>query len=183
METLKIGSNGTEVELLQSLLKKLGYYRGLIDGNFGNNTKISVINFQKSNFLNPDGIVGPITWNTLYPTIYGFINYIAKPGDSVYSIANNFNTSVNAILTANPNINSSNLLINSKLIIPIGSVVPTDISYTSKILNMNLYSFKTIYPFLEIGSIGKTVLGRSIPYIKFGNRKKTSFLSILNTCK
>ncbi len=49
-----------------------------VDGIFGPKTKISVIAFQKLFNLEPDGIVGQITWETLYnislgkkaPTIY-----------------------------------------------------------------------------------------------------------------
>ena len=175
MEVLKLNSTGPTVELLQSTLKKLGFYSYEIDGVFGPNTQNSVINFQKSFYLEPDGIVGNNTWNALKPYLYGFTNYTVKSGDSIYSISNGFNTSVNAILTANPNINTSNLLIGSNIIIPIGSIVPTNISYTTQILEMNLLSFRTVFPFLELGSIGVSVLGTSIPYIKFGNGPKQVF--------
>ena len=40
---------------------------------------------------------------------------------------------------------------------------------------MNIYSFSIIYPFLEIGSIGNSVLGNSISYLKIGNGTKEVF--------
>ena len=175
METLQLGSEGPNVMLLQSTLKKLGFFTSNVDGEFGPLTQTAVINFQKSNFLEADGIVGINTWNTLRPYLFGYRFYTVQSGDTVYNIANKFNTSVNSILSANPNINTSNLLIGSSIIVPIASIVPTDISYTSQILEMNIGSFRAVYPFLDIGTIGTSVLGTNLYYIKFGNGPKEVF--------
>jgi N-acetyl-anhydromuramyl-L-alanine amidase AmpD len=56
---LKIGQNGDLVRILQELLCIRA------DGEFGNKTHTSVIQFQKDNSLIPDGIVGPMTWKRL----------------------------------------------------------------------------------------------------------------------
>lgn len=54
----KMGSVGGEVSEIQSRLKKWGYYNGNVDGIFGTATRNAVINFQKKNGLQADGIVG-----------------------------------------------------------------------------------------------------------------------------
>lgn len=101
---------GPNVELLQSTLQKIGYFSNSIDGFFGNLTYNSVVTFQKDFALTPDGIVGMATWNALFPYLYGYTSYVIRPGDTLYSIALRFSTSVPRILTANPNINPDALL-------------------------------------------------------------------------
>ena len=177
MKTILFSSNGPMVELLQSILKKIGFYSGNIDGIFGNITNTAVINFQNSYGLIPDGIVGPTTWNALFPYIYGYSSYLIKLNDTLYSIATRFSTTVNRILAANPNLSPENLTVGSRIIIPFSSIVPTDLSYTYDIMQMNIQAFRIVYPFIETGSIGKTVLGREIPYLRIGTGLNEIFYS------
>ena len=59
----------------------------------------------------------------------------------------------------------------------LGFIVPTNIRYSSRILQINLDSLKRLYPFIEIGFIGTSILGRNIPYIKIGQGPKEIFYS------
>jgi peptidoglycan hydrolase-like protein with peptidoglycan-binding domain len=58
---LAIGSAGEDVKVLQTQLKKLGYYDGIPDGQFGESTRDAVIEFQQKNNVNADGIAGSQT--------------------------------------------------------------------------------------------------------------------------
>lgn len=175
METLKLNSTGILVELLQSTLKKLGFYFENIDGIFGPQTQNAVKRFQSNFGLTPDGIVGNSTWNTLAAYIRGYSNTTIKSGDTIYSLANKFDTTINRIIAANPNINPNNLRIGQKIIIPFGNIIPIDINYSYSILQMNINSLNSIFPFIETGSIGNSALENSIPYLRIGTGPKEIF--------
>jgi N-acetylmuramoyl-L-alanine amidase len=66
---LQLGSQGTDVSELQAALKLLGYYTGVVDGIYSQATADAVVRFQKAAGLNPDGTVGPGTWEQLFPSI------------------------------------------------------------------------------------------------------------------
>ena len=65
MKTLRNGSKGTQVKVLQFLLKAKGYDVGNVDGIFGAKTLAAVKAFQKAHGLSVDGIVGKNTWTKI----------------------------------------------------------------------------------------------------------------------
>ena len=65
--TLRRGSKGEFVTMLQTELIRLGYAlpKYGVDGDFGKETEMAVKYFQQDNLLTADGVVGPKTWKAL----------------------------------------------------------------------------------------------------------------------
>ena len=59
MNTIKKGSRGDDVKLIQRLLNLRD------DGLFGSQTELFVKMWQKENGLVPDGVVGPRSWQKI----------------------------------------------------------------------------------------------------------------------
>ena len=69
--TLKTGSRGVYVLVLQDALNALGYTTQTLDGAFGINTRNALIAFQRNNGLTNDGICGCATWTKLVAEAVG----------------------------------------------------------------------------------------------------------------
>ncbi|MBE5787492.1 MAG: hypothetical protein E7324_08135 [Clostridiales bacterium] len=63
---LSVGSKGAMVEEMQRKLQELGYYTGVIDGDYGSGTRSAVEIFQRQHGLSADGIAGSQTLSVLY---------------------------------------------------------------------------------------------------------------------
>ncbi|HZK38380.1 MAG TPA: LysM peptidoglycan-binding domain-containing protein [Clostridia bacterium] len=125
--TLRIGSRGASVQQLQQLLRNEGYDPGPIDGIFGSRTQSAVMAFQRDTHIAVDGIVGIQTWTALgvdcsvpppHTCPAGTSSYTIRPGDTFYLLAIRFNTTVNAIIAANPGVNPNALQIGQIVCIP-----------------------------------------------------------------
>jgi general secretion pathway protein A len=70
-DSLGPGMAGERVGRLQRLLAAAGSYDGPLSGDFGSGTELAVESFQRSHFLEPDGLVGPITRLALHSSAGG----------------------------------------------------------------------------------------------------------------
>ena len=64
--TIKKGTSGTFIYLVEFVLSAKGFYFGAMDAEFGSGLDAAVRSFQKERGLTADGVVGPNTWYALF---------------------------------------------------------------------------------------------------------------------
>ncbi|MFD3158208.1 M14 family metallopeptidase [Haloimpatiens sp. FM7330] len=169
MRILKPGSKGSDVMEIQALLKKMGYNPGTIDGIYGPKTTMAVKQFQSRFGLFPTGIIEQNTYKILEKYLLGYDIYVIQKGDNLYDIANKYGTSLQSILTANPDVDPYNLQLGQEIAVPYSyDIVDTNIDYTYEIMERDIKGLKVKYPFIDIGVAGNSVLGKKLYYLKLG---------------
>lgn len=164
MVILKRGDLGSPVELLQLALYRAGYGEGMErDGILGPETEQALRRFQKANSLVADGTAGQQTQRALLPYYTGFLRHRAGAGESIYSVAARYGTLADRIMTANPAIVPERLQAGAVITVPLAfPLVPTDIRYSSTLVAYVLRGLAARYPFIELGQIGKSVMGKPL---------------------
>ncbi|MEH2068694.1 MAG: peptidoglycan-binding protein [Nostoc sp.] len=76
---LRYGSRKSDVQRLQIQLKELGYYRGVVNGQYNPATEIAVAKFQKVKGLKIDGIVGLETRKRLQAALAAKKQIVTSP--------------------------------------------------------------------------------------------------------
>ena len=176
MRILKYGMRGPDVELLQLGMQRSGYYADNPDGIFGPRTQNALRRFQASFGLTPDGIAGEETYAQLRPFLVGYFTTKIRPADTFYRLAKRYDTTINAIQQANPGLDSDNLQVGERIVIPYGfDLVPINVHYTSELMELLAEGIKARYPFAEVGSIGKSVMGRPLFSFIIGEGEREAF--------
>lgn len=149
--------------MLQLGLVRAGHSPGNKDGIFGLKTENALRRFQAANRLVPDGIAGEKTFAALKPYLCGYREVYVRRGDTLFSLAQQYGTTPEALRTANPSVSEQHLQIGSVLTVPLPfDVVPTDIPYSSRLVDYIMEGLAARYPFIRLRSIGESVAGMPI---------------------
>ena len=166
MHTLRYKDEGLFVQYLQAALLRAGEETGEIDGIFGRRTERAVRAFQSRMHLDGDGVVGRLTRAALYPYLVGSTFTILRGGDDAETVAARYETSADAVRTANPGIEWR---AGETVTVPLPfDVVFTDLPYGSFLCACVCEGLVLRYPFLARFPIGTSATGRRIEALRIG---------------
>lgn len=106
---------------------------------------------------------------------YAIQRYQMKAGDSLWTIAIGRNLPLDTILLINQKINPDSLQIGQTINVPIRvtwRLVNGKQNYDYETMRHDLQRLLTIYPFLQISSIGNSVLSNELPEVLIGRGEK-----------
>lgn len=101
--------------------------------------------------------------------------YIIQRGDTFYDIAHRFRVALHDLLAANPGVDPNRLMIGQTIVLPLSKgpdIVDTSNGYGYMEMMEDIRLLGQRYPFLQIDSIGDSVLGQAIPVIRIGTGAK-----------
>lgn len=155
--------------LLQLALNRAGHGELDTDGIFGPLTEAALRCFQREAGIAADGVAGRETHRAILPWYTGYRIHRIRAGDTFYSIAQRYGSSVEALRLANPDAQELNLRPGQSLVVPLGfSVVPTTIPWFSALVGYCVRGLQARYPFLSAGEVGKSVMGRPLWRLSLG---------------
>lgn len=165
MRELYPGDEGIQVQYLQLALQRAGQEVD-VDGIFGPQTCKAVEQFtEKAGHCAVDDAL----WTRLIPYLKGYVIHLVEAGDSLYRIAQRYGTTEEKIEMANPGIRPENLNPGSLLTVPFDYELVAAVPYTSVLTEWIVEGLQARYPYLETGTIGRSVTGSRIRYLKLGN--------------
>lgn len=164
MRELNPGNEGILVRYLQLALKRAGQDIQ-VDGVFGPKTCGAL-----ERMTGGACIVGDAQWEMLLPYLRGYVTHTLKEGDSLYRIAERYQTTADAIEWANPGIEADNLRTGTVIVVPFSfPLVAENVPYTSLLVSWIIEGLQARYPYLKTGKIGNSVMGTPVSYLKLGN--------------
>ena len=105
------------------------------------------------------------------------IKHTVIKGETLFRISQNYGITLGSLLAVNPNIqNHSMIMLGQVLNIPRtiaqGSIVIPRERYGFDEMLIDLDTLQIVYPFIQVASIGTTVMGHSIPVVRIGRGPK-----------
>lgn len=97
--------------------------------------------------------------------------YVIQPDEHVRQIAKQFGVELDELRQANPELAEHDFVEGKTIIIPDNhqdQIVRLRGEYGYEDLREDLAALAQRYPFIEVGSIGTSVMGKDIPYVRIG---------------
>ena len=125
--------------------------------------------FQQSFGLPVTGEADAATMAALEPYLLGYRTVTIQEGDTFYLLAQRFETTIEAIETANPGVDTTKLVIGSQVIVPLNfPIVPTNIPMTAELCDYCIRGLAARYPFCQSEVLGYSAYGRPIRTLVLG---------------
>lgn len=176
MIALMLGSTGQPVQVLQLALSRAGMYDGLLDGVFGTETLDAVRHFQSISGISTGGVVARLTWQKLLPYLKGYRTTTLSAGNTLWSIAKQYGTSLAAVITANPTLEPMNIPSGTTIVIPMSfPLVPTNIQYSWELTSYIVEGLTMRYPFIKLETPGDSVMGHGLYSLVIGSGSRKVF--------
>ena len=166
MKELYPGDQGIWVQYLQLALQRAGQ-QVMLDGIFGPKTCAAV---EKVMGSSGKCAVKEAQWNRLLPFLRGYITHEVKAGDTFFSIAKMYDTTMERVMHANPGTDAGALQIGSTVVVPLNfPLVSGEVPYTSLLTGWIIEGLQARYPYLQVGTIGRSVMGTPLWSLQLGN--------------
>lgn len=174
MIPFELGTTSVYVEYIALALKRSGYLAAVTD-TYDESVRNAVIGFQRGSGLEPDGIVGDRTYGALLPYIEGFRRVVLSSEDTVSSTASEYGISEEILRIANPDMDWNNPGGNIVTVPFDFNLIPTDVNYTSYLVEKLIGGLAARYPFINSFSPGLSVMGKPLPGITIGKGETEVF--------
>ena len=148
-----------------------------IDGIFGAGTQEAVMALQRSRSMPVTGEVTQPLWYALEPLLSSCYIHTLRRGDTLSAIAQSHSSSIEAIDIANPGIDPLALSPGGRLSIPLPFEPVPGIEWSTYFNSLVMRALTCRYPFLRQATFGRSVMGRPLRYLAFGEGERTGIFT------
>lgn len=133
----------------------------------------SLEDFQRVYGLTVTGQADDQTMQALLPFLLGYRRVRLRQGDTFWSLARQYATTVERIATANPELDPERLRVGATVIVPLSfDVVPTDVPMTARLCRLCIQGLAARYPFIQPQRLTTTAFGRPVEVLRMGRGQR-----------
>ena len=132
---------------------------------------------QRSRYMPVTGEVTQPLWYALEPLLSSCYIHTLRRGDTLSAIAQSHSSSIEAIDIANPGIDPLALSPGGRLSIPLPFEPVPGIEWSTYFNSLVMRALTCRYPFLRQATFGRSVMGRPLRYLAFGEGERTGIFT------